>query len=137
MKKKIRNDRGVTLVEMMVVVIIVGLMAGMAAFFVLPRLLESRQTKAKTDVHTYAEAVGMFEIACGRLPENLEELLEEEIDGEKVGPFIKGGKIKQDPWGNEYDYIKYGEGKFEIISYGKGGEVGGEGESKDISNRDD
>ena len=137
MNNEKRNDRGVTLVEMMVVVIIVGLLAGLAAFYVIPRLLESRQTKAKSDIETYAGAVEMFDMKCGRLPNTLDELLEKEIDGKKVGPFVKGDSIKKDPWGNEYDYQKIDSREFEITSYGKDGRPGGEDENADISNKSD
>ena len=59
------------------------------------------------------------------------------ISGSKrwKGPYLKGGVIPQDPWGNDYIYKKPGDhGEFDIISYGADGQPGGEDEDADIGN---
>ena len=135
MKNRIRNDRGFTLVEIMAVVVIIGLLVGAAAFVVLPKILRTEQTVAKTEIENYKDAVIEFRLECGYYPEQLIELTKKQdiSNGETVGPWMD--KIKLDPWGNEYDYSKNNGSDFEIKSFGADGSEGGEEENKDISNK--
>ncbi len=137
MKKKIRNDRGFTLVEIMAVVVIIGLLVGTVAVVILPKILRSEQTVARMEIETYEAAVKEFRMVCKVYPDRLEELTQkqETPNGEIVGPWVD--KINLDPWGNAYYYDKNNGDDFEIKSFGSDGRPDGEGENKDISNRDD
>jgi len=119
--------RGITLVELMVVIVILGLMAGAVTIAFVPQLKKSKRDLAWTEMVTIGEACEMFEIQVGRPPESLDEL-KNPPDG--YDSFLKRGDFK-DPWGFEYDYSPTDEG-VQIISLGRDGSEGGTGESEDL-----
>jgi general secretion pathway protein G len=127
----------------MVVVVILGILAGI----VVPRLLDepekARRTTAATQIRSLEEALGMFKLDNGFYPsteQGLQALVQKPTSGRipnryKAGGYIK--KIPADPWGQEYRYLSPGaHGDFDLFSYGPDGESGGEGENADIANWD-
>src|SRR5205823_1008619 len=106
--------RGFSLVEVMIVVVIIGLMAGVVAFATSGYLEHAKRVKARTDIANYSGAVDIFYSQKGRYPENQEGL-------KVLAPdFIK--QIRDDPWGNPYQYVQPGKGgAYDIISYGADG----------------
>lgn len=136
-------QRGFTLIEIMVVVVILGILASI----VVPRLLDepekARRTTAATQIRSFEEALSMFKLENGFYPsteQGLRALVEKPSTGRipsryKVGGYIK--KIPLDPWGQDYLYLSPGaHGDFDLFSYGPDGESGGEGDDADIANWD-
>jgi len=141
MKKLIKNQHGFTLIEIMVVVVILGILAGI----VVPRLLDepekARRTTAATQIRSFEEALGIFKLDNGFFPsteQGLQALVEKPTIGRIPSRFKEGGYIKKiplDPWGQPYLYLAPGaHGDYDLFSYGPDGESGGEGDDADIAN---
>ncbi len=142
---KTRNDnRGFTLIELMVVVIILGILA----LYVGPKIMgepeKAKRVKAKMDITMLETALKMYKLDNGVYPsteQGLQALVEAPETGVipkkwRQGGYIEKNKVPKDPWGNEFVYISPGvHGDFDIISYGLDGVPGGEDEdNKDINN---
>ena len=134
-----RNNRGFTLIEIMVVVVILGILAA----FVVPKLLsrpdEARITKAATDIKGIEQALGLFKLDNGFYPtteQGLAALVSKPSIGRVPGKYPDGGylkKVPSDPWGTPYVYLAPGtHGDFDLISLGADAEAGGEGNNADI-----
>lgn len=141
MNIKKTNQRGFTLIEIMVVVVILGILAAI----VVPRLLDepekARRTSAATQIRSLEEALGMFKLDNGFYPsteQGLQALVEKPATGRIPSRFKAGGyirKIPLDPWGQPYLYLYPGlHGELDLFSYGPDGETGGEGEDADVAN---
>jgi general secretion pathway protein G len=125
-RSKRRNQAGVTLIEMLVVVTIIAMFAGLAAYRLWPHVDTARITRARTDISTLMGALEMYRLKQGTFPTTEQGLA-------AVRPFLKAD-VPLDPWGRAYEY-KYpgsqGEDP-EIVSYGADGRAGGEGINADI-----
>jgi general secretion pathway protein G len=145
MVRKIKNgNRGFTLIELMVVVIILGILA----LYIGPKIMgepeKAKRVKAKMDIASLETALKMYKLDNGMYPateQGLQALVEAPESGVipkkwRKGGYIEKNKVPKDPWGNEFVYISPGvHGDFDIISYGLDGVPGGEGDdSKDINN---
>ncbi len=140
-KRSYRSQKGFTLIEIMVVVVILGILAT----FIAPRLLdrpdEARRTKAILDLRALEESLGLFKLDNGYFPsteQGLQALVVKPSIGRIPSKYPEGGyvkKIPQDPWEGNYLYISPGihDSNFDIISYGADGEAGGEGKNADIN----
>ncbi|MDL1981973.1 MAG: type II secretion system major pseudopilin GspG [Deltaproteobacteria bacterium] len=139
----IKNVRGFTLIELMVVIIILGILA----MYVMPRIMgrpdEARQVKARLDMASLETALKLYKLDNGVYPgteQGLQALVVQPETGTLAKKWRKGGyleknRIPKDPWGNEYIYLCPGvNGDFDIISYGADGVSGGEDKNKDINN---
>lgn len=131
-------EQGFTLVEMLVVIAIIGLIMGLIGPRVLNYLSESRVKAAKIQMQSFASALDLFNLDAGRYPSTAEGLtaLVRPTPGVAAwnGPYLKGGKVPNDPWNNPYIYRAPGEhGAFDIISLGSDGQEGGSGTAADIS----
>lgn len=125
-RKKSRNQAGVTLIEMLVVVTIIAMFAGLAAYKLWPHVDTARITRARTDIGTLMGALEMYRMRHGTFPTTEQGL-------EAVRPFLKSD-VPPDPWGRPYAY-KYpgsqGEDP-EIVCYGADGRADGDGINADI-----
>jgi len=123
---KRRNQAGVTLIEMLVVVTIIAMFAGLAAYRLWPHVDTARITRARTDIATLMGALEMYRLKSGTFPTTEQGL-------QAVRQFLKSD-VPLDPWGRPYVY-KYpgsqGEDP-EIICYGADGRAGGEGINADL-----
>lgn len=130
-RRRLPKDAGVTLIEMLVVVVIIGLVAAIAAINVLPMLDRGRIDKAKADISTISGAVELFKLNAGRVPTTEEGLaiLARPATGEAV---LK--QLPNDPWGRPYLYAAPGrEGRaYDVYTLGADGQEGGEGANADI-----
>ncbi|SET56973.1 type II secretion system major pseudopilin GspG [Stigmatella erecta] len=123
-----RRNRGMTLIEIMVVITILGLIAAAVGVAVIPQLNQARRDRAELDIKSIQNALKLYYTKKGNYPDTatgLRGLVE--IQALEA--------IPRDPWNNEYVYLNEG-GKPVIISYGGDGTAGGEGQDADISSRD-
>jgi general secretion pathway protein G len=133
------NQRGFTLIEIMVVVVILGILAAVVVPRVLDRPAQARRTKAAADIKGIESALGMFKLDNGFFPstdQGLNALVDKPETGRIPKRYPPGAYLKKvpiDPWGNEYAYLSPGANDdYEIVSYGADGEPGGEDEDADI-----
>jgi general secretion pathway protein G len=143
--KRQQNDRGFTLIELMVVIVILGILAGLIVPRVMSRPEEAKQAKARIQIESLETALKLYKLDSGDYPtteQGLQALVEAPTVGTlpkkwRDGGYLEKGKVPNDPWGNEYVYLCPGaRGDFDIISYGADGEQGGERKDKDISSHD-
>jgi general secretion pathway protein G len=125
------GEKGFTLVELMVVIVIIGLLATVVIINVLPATDKAAITKAKADVATLEQGVEMYRLNKLRYPSGSEGLKAITSEG-----YVK--RLPKDPWGNDYRYAAPGRDgrQFDIYSYGADGREGGEGQDADIGNWD-
>jgi len=136
------NEPGFTLIEVMVVVVILGILAGLIIPKIMGRPEEARRMKARIQIESIETALKLYKLDNGAYPsteQGLEALIETPTVGRlpkawREGGYLEKGKIPKDPWENDYIYISPGlHHDFDIISYGADGQLGGEGDDKDIS----
>jgi general secretion pathway protein G len=126
-----KAERGMTLIEIMVVVVILGLIAAAVAVNVVGSLGEAKVRTAKTDLHTIENCLDLYKVEKGRYPSTEEGLQ----------ALVSAGKCKaglKDPWGHDYVYMYPGQvhpESFDIKSYGADGQAGGDGENADVVNQ--
>ena len=133
------GDTGLTLVELLVVLAILALVAGLAAPQVLRYLGSARTEVTKTQINNLVSAVELFYLDVGKYPTNdegLKALVSPPNNTPKwKGPYLRKAKTAlNDAWGNPYLYkISNDRQSFEIISLGQDGRPGGTGANQDIS----
>lgn len=137
MRKRIRcRERGFTLIELMIVIIIIGLLAGLVGPRLFGKLTQAKQKAAKAQIELFGTALDAFRLDVGRYPttdEGLKALREKPsgLDAWK-GPYLPK-EIPMDPWGKPYLYKSPGEhGEYDLLTYGLDGVEGGEGENQDV-----
>jgi len=127
LRRKRQRARGLTLIEIMVVIGILAVMGTAVAVAVIPRFEEAKRETAKSDIRAIQNGLKLFYVKTGKYPDTgtgLQVLVDQQI--------LESVK---DPWGNPYVYKLEG-GNPVIISYGKDGAPGGEGNDADISSKD-
>ena len=142
-KNKHRKQAGFTLIELMVVVVIIAILAGL----VIPRFMgetdKAKQAKAKMQIESLESALKMYKLDNGSYPtteQGLKALVETPTVGNlpknwRQGGYLEKGKVPKDPWDHEYVYVSPGShGDFDLSSLGADGEPGGEEFDKDINN---
>lgn len=131
-----RGEKGFTLVELMVVIVIIGLLATVVLINVLPSQDKAMQTKARADIATLEQAMEMYRLDNFSYPADLNALVQPPAGADatryRSGGYIK--KLPSDPWNRPYQLAVPGKaGPFDIISLGGDGAPGGTGENADIS----
>lgn len=136
MNNGLTRRRGFTLVELMVVIVIIGMLAGVVTFSVRGYLITSKQNVAKMEIAKVAEAINTFYTVNDRYPTNDEGIVVLTQPSKKFADGILS-KVPRDPWGNDYQYTSPGrKGRFEIVCYGADKREGGEGADTDITSDD-
>ncbi|HKS86874.1 MAG TPA: type II secretion system major pseudopilin GspG [Pseudolabrys sp.] len=133
-----RDQRGFTLVEILVVITIIGLIMALVGPRVLNYLSESKVKAARIQIQSFASALDLYYLDTGRYPSGAEGLtaLVQQSGGSTAwnGPYLKGGNVPLDPWGKAYVYRSPGEhGAYDVISLGSDGQEGGNGTAADIT----
>lgn len=136
----VRHAQGFTLVELLVVLAILTLLAGLVGPRILGQLDSAKPKTAAVQIADLEKGVELFKLDVGRFPttnEGLEALVKRPGNATAWnGPYLKGSTVPLDPWGNPYRYASPGPaGGVEILSLGADGAPGGDGENADIRNR--
>lgn len=136
MKKK--RTVGFTLVELLVVLAIIGLLAGLVGPRVLKQLGGAKTKTAAVQVKDIEQGLEIFKLDVGRFPKTEEGLQSLQDNPGNIlgwnGPYMRSG-IPQDPWKRDYIYKYPSEGGgFDLYSYGADGAPGGSGEDADTHN---
>jgi len=130
--------RGFTLLELLVVLVIIGLLAGYVGPRFFAQIGKSEVKTAAAQLDGLGKALDSYRLDTGHYPTNeqgLNALWVKPADEPRWwGPYLKKAPPK-DPWGREYLYKAPGEhGDYDLSSLGKDGREGGEGEDQDITN---
>ncbi|NOZ10622.1 MAG: type II secretion system major pseudopilin GspG [Gammaproteobacteria bacterium] len=135
------KQRGFTLIEIMVVVVILGMLATLVLPRVIGRQEEAMVTKAKTDISSLSGALKLYKLDNFNYPstdQGLESLVKKPEGDPEARNWKKGGYIERlpkDPWGNDYQYLSPGEKmEFDLWSNGSDGQIGGVDSAKDVGN---
>jgi general secretion pathway protein G len=134
----VQRTAGFTLLELLVVVLIIGLLAGFVAPRYFGQVGKSEVNVAKAQIDALEKALDQYRLDTGRYPSaelGLEALITRPANEPKWnGPYLRKA-VPLDPWGKPYIYrIPGGKGDFDLLSYGKDGQPGGSGEDADITN---
>jgi general secretion pathway protein G len=133
---RLANQRGFTLIEILVVVVILAILAALVGPRLFGKVGQAKQKASSAQIELFRTALDTFRLDVGRYPttsEGLQALRKQPTGLDTwVGPYVTKA-IPKDPWGQPYVYRSPAEhGDFDIISYGADGAPGGEGENKDI-----
>ena len=130
------KEKGFSLIELIVVLVILGLLAGVVGPRVWERVGESKSKVAKIQIEQLGNALALFRFDVGRYPstaEGLEALVEEQGIQNWSGRYLEKIIVPKDPWGRDYQYRAPGQhGDYDLWCFGADGSEGGEGDSADI-----
>lgn len=132
-------QRGFTLIEIMVVVVILGILAALVAPKLMGRTDDARRVAAKQDVATLMQGLKLYRLDNQRYPtteQGLQALVAKPASGPEASGWKTGGyldKLPKDPWGTPYLYLSPGiRGEIDVFSLGADGQAGGDGNDADI-----
>jgi general secretion pathway protein G len=134
----VQRNAGFTLLELLVVVVIIGLLAGLVAPRYFGQVGKSEVNVAKAQLDALEKALDQYRLDTGHYPSaelGLDALINRPANEPKWnGPYLRKS-VPLDPWGKPYLYRVPGQkGDFDVLSYGKDGQPGGTGENADILN---
>ncbi len=133
-----QTEKGFTLLELLVVLGIIAMLAGIVGPQVMKHMGASKTKAAKVQVEDLSAALDMYKLDVGKYPtteQGLTALVEKPSDSKRWnGPYLRKINVPQDPWIQPYHYTSPGQhGKFDLYSYGADEKEGGEGEDQDIN----
>ncbi len=141
----LKNRKGFTLIEIMVVIVILALLAALVGPKLMGRTDDAKITDARVQIKNIETALKLYKLDTGNYPsteQGLTALVTKPTvgvipNGYKEGGYLESKKVPKDPWGNDYLYISPGEhGDYDLFSYGSDGAKGGEGKNVDITSWD-
>jgi general secretion pathway protein G len=137
------KETGLSLIEIMVVIVIIGLFATIIVINVLPSQNRAMLEKARADISQLEGALELYQLTMQAYPtteQGLDVLVTAPNEPRLAARFPEGGfinRLPDDPWGNPYQYMTPGEfGRYDVWSFGADGRAGGEGDDADIGNWD-
>jgi general secretion pathway protein G len=135
MRRRLRDQRGFTLIELMVVIIVLGLLVGLVGPRLFGRVGQSKQAAAKAQIELLGAGLDQYRLDIGSYPntsQGLDSLQRNPGVTNWNGPYLKKA-VPKDPWGNPYKYRAPGQhGEYDLWSEGADGAPGGDGENADI-----
>ncbi|MHB8536224.1 MAG: type II secretion system major pseudopilin GspG [Sulfuricaulis sp.] len=139
MKRFNGKSAGFTLIEILVVVVILSILAALIVPKIMDRPDQARVVAAKSDIRAIEGALKLYRLDNSVYPtteQGLQALVTKPQTGDIPGNWKSGGyldRLPKDPWGHEYQYLNPGlHGEYDIFSYGRDGQPGGEGVDADI-----
>ena len=134
-----KSERGVTLIEMLVVITIIGLIAGLVSVNVIRQGESAKRTAAKAQISTFMNALGIYKLDTGLYPATAQGLQALRVNpgdlSNWAGPYMPKD-VPMDPWGRPYVYVSPGvanPASYDLYTLGKDGRVGGSGEDADVT----
>lgn len=144
MQKKIRDKRGFTLIEVLIVVVIIGFLASTIGPELFSRVSQAQRTTAQNQLDIFKMALNNYRIDNGRYPttdQGLEALIKKPTSSPVPqswnGPYLEKKQIPSDPWGNSYHYQYSGQHNshsYDLWSNGADNQQGGTGDNSDVTN---
>ena len=133
-----KHMSGMTLIEILVVLVLIGIVLGIVGGNFIGRGEKAKADAAKIEIGQIGQALDLYKLEIGKYPttqEGLQALITAPSGTDRWnGPYWKNKAIPKDPWGNEYRYTAPGQhGPFDIVSLGADGKEGGEGADKDVT----
>jgi general secretion pathway protein G len=130
------SDRGFTLLELLVVMVIIGLLAGYVGPKLFGQIGKSETKVAKAQIDALSKALDQYRLDTGHYPsseQGLVSLVQKPADELKwQGPYM-AKNVPPDPWGKPYQYRLPGQhGDYDLQSYGRDGQPGGDGDAADV-----
>lgn len=134
----VRSERGFSLIELLVVIIILGLLAGLVGPRLFGRVGQSKQATAKAQIELLGAALDQYRLDVGSYPPSapgLQALVQNSNVLNWNGPYLKKNFVPVDPWGRPYQYkcCPGDHGDYDIWTLGADGAPGGEGENSDVT----
>jgi general secretion pathway protein G len=141
MFKTLKDSRGFTLIELMVVIVILSLLAVLVGPKIIGRSDDAKVADAKVQIRNLETALKLYKLDSGNFPtteQGLQALLTKPTVGKipnnyKAEGYLDNKSLPKDPWGADYIYLSPGEhGDYDLYSFGADGARGGEGKNADI-----
>lgn len=141
MLKTVKGNRGFTLIELMVVIVILGVLAALVGPKIIGRSDDAKIADAKVQIRNLETALKLYKLDSGNFPtteQGLSALVAKPTVGlipknYKAEGYLENKSVPKDPWGNDYVYLAPGEhGDYDLYSFGADGARGGEGKNADI-----
>ncbi len=134
-----KNSKGFTLIELMVVVLILGILASVVVQNIMDEPDKARVIRAKQDIRSLVSALNIYKLDNFHYPstqQGLQALVSAPAGKPAAANWKQGGYVERlvdDPWGNEYQYLSPGmHGRVDVYSFGADGESGGNAMDADI-----
>jgi general secretion pathway protein G len=143
MNKYVSSNRGFTLIEIMVVIVILALLAALVGPKLIGRTDDAKLTDAKVQIKNLETALKLYKMDNGNYPtteQGLSSLVAKPTIGlipknYKEGGYLESRSVPKDPWGGDYIYLSPSEhGDYDLCSFGSDGAKGGDGKNADICN---
>ena len=135
----VRGNRGFSLLELLVVLLLLGAFAGIFAPKIFGQAEKAKQKAAKLEIDQIGQGLDLYKLEIGRYPTSQEGLQALMVAPSGVsnwnGPYLKRNTVPKDPWNNEYKFVSPGDQNrpYDIISFGSDSKEGGDSDGKDIT----